>query len=103
MLISNHCYTSSMGRPDADDTHRAAMGGLIGSVNSCVKMGVDGYSLSGAMVIGNFGLDLRESAMDANNLLTLYEQIGNQAPYDETYGKWSSDANAKAVNQGTPS
>lgn len=58
MLVSNHCWTAVIGRPDATDTARAAVGGIIGTVNGCVKIAVDGYSLAGAMCIGIIGKDL---------------------------------------------
>jgi len=100
MLISNHCWTASIGRPDAAADKRAAVGGITGSVNSCCKIAVDGYSLSGAMVIGIVSNNMT-SMLDAAALKIL-EEVGNAAPYNGDMGMWVGDTTLKAINQGSP-
>lgn len=98
-LVTNSCWTAVIGRPDGVAAKRAAVGGTIGSVNNCVKIAVDGYSLSGAMCIGRVSADLSTLA-DADTLMAVTE-VDNAAPYNTAAGAFAADT-IKAVNQGSP-
>jgi len=52
---TNHCWTAIRGRPDATDPKRAAIGGYTGSITTCLKHAVDGYSFWGATIIAKVG------------------------------------------------
>jgi len=99
-LITNHCFTASIGNTGALQANRAAIGGVIGSVNSCVKIAVDGYSLSGAMMIGLLTNNI--SVMVANSGLETLSELGGAAVHNTHLGKWDADNAALAVNQGSP-
>jgi len=101
MLVSNHCLTAVAARIDTNSAaaKRAAIGGILGTSNSCVKIAVDGYSLSGAMVVGKMTNDLTATGTDANNML-LVNEIKTQL--NVATGNWTGDATTWSVNQGSP-
>lgn len=51
----NACWTAIHARPTAVDADRAAIGGYVGSITSCVKHAVDGYSFWGVTIIAAVG------------------------------------------------
>jgi len=52
---SNHCWTAVHAHPGATDTKRVVIGGYAGSITSCLKHAVDGYSFWGAIIIAKLG------------------------------------------------
>lgn len=63
----NHCWTAVHGHPNAVTAMRAVIGGYIGSITTCLKHAVDGYSFWGANIIAKVGKDWVGTAFDANN------------------------------------
>lgn len=52
---SNHCWTAVAARPDAVTAKRAAIAGYIGSITTCLKHAIDGYSFWGVTLIARVG------------------------------------------------
>jgi len=59
---SNHCWTAVAARPDAVDAKRAAIAGYIGSITTCLKHAIDGYSFWGVTLIARVGKDWVDTA-----------------------------------------
>lgn len=97
-LVTNHCWTAVQGRFDAESGKRAAVGGIIASVNNCVKIAVDGYSLSGAMIIGKVADTLATLTNDNVNKISEY---ATSAPFDSNSGIFTGD-DVKSINIGSP-
>lgn len=53
----NHCWTAVAARPDAADVTRATIAGYSGSITTCLKHAVDGYSFWGVMLMAKVGVD----------------------------------------------
>jgi len=57
MTATNHCWTAVGAMPKADETKRAAIAGYSGSITTCLKHAVDGYSFWGAIIMARVGVD----------------------------------------------
>lgn len=57
VTATHHCWTAVVGYPVATDTLRAVLGGYTGSITTCLKHAVDGYSFWGANVLAKVGKD----------------------------------------------
>jgi hypothetical protein len=55
VTATHHCWTAIVGYPAATDTLRAVLGGYTGSITTCLKHAVDGYSFWGANVLAKVG------------------------------------------------
>ena len=56
--VSNHCWTAVSALPtQATDDWKAHIGGYSGSITSCLKHAVDGYSFWGATIMARVGKD----------------------------------------------
>jgi len=56
VTAANHCWTAVHARPDAVAAKRAAIGGFAGSITTCLKHAVDGYSFWGVTLIAKVGV-----------------------------------------------
>ena len=57
-FTTNHCWTAVQGASfnNAEkDKNRAALGGYSGSITTCLKHAVDGYSFWGATIVAKVG------------------------------------------------
>lgn len=71
VTASNHCWTAAIGHPAATGTLRAVIGGYIGSITTCVKHAVDGYSFWGAILLAKVGKDwVAANFATASSMLT---------------------------------
>jgi len=56
VYAANHCWTAVHARPDAVDAKRVAIGGYAGSITTCLKHAVDGYSFWGVTLMVKLGI-----------------------------------------------
>jgi len=63
VTAANHCWTAVHARPDAADTKRVAIGGYAGSITTCLKHAVDGYSFWGVTLMVKLGKDWVKTAI----------------------------------------
>jgi len=54
-FTSNHCWTAVQALPNATAAFRVAIGGYTGSITTCLKHAVDGYSFWGANIMARIG------------------------------------------------
>lgn len=54
-FTTNHCWTAVQALGDATDTLRVSVGGYTGSITTCLKHAVDGYSFWGANLMARIG------------------------------------------------
>lgn len=54
-MLTNSCWTIAGGLSDGDAATRIAIGGIVGSNVTCLRTIVDGYTLSGTVVVGRAG------------------------------------------------
>lgn len=54
---TNHCWTAVGAMPSAQDATRAVIAGYSGSITTCLKHAVDGYSFWGAILMARVGVD----------------------------------------------
>lgn len=73
---TNHCWTAVAARPDAIATKRAVIGGFSGSINTCLKHAVDGYSFWGASILAKVGEDWAGSELTDNNAALVLSELG---------------------------
>jgi len=52
---TNHCWTAVQALPNATALLRVAIGGYTGSITTCLKHAVDGYSFWGANIMAKIG------------------------------------------------
>lgn len=52
---TNHCWTAVQALPNATAPLRVAIGGYTGSITTCLKHAVDGYSFWGANIMARIG------------------------------------------------
>jgi len=75
---SNHCWTAVAARPDAIATKRAAIAGYVGSITTCLKHAIDGYSFWGATVIARVGEDWAEGNFAAADAALAVSETGTE-------------------------
>lgn len=75
---SNHCWTAVAARPDAVDAKRAAIAGYVGSITTCLKHAIDGYSFWGATVIARVGKDWAEGNFTATDAALAVSETGTE-------------------------
>lgn len=62
MTATNHCWTAVQSPAATTDALRAVIGGYAGSITTCLKHAVDGYSFWGAILMAKVGRDWTASA-----------------------------------------
>ena len=84
---TNHCWTAvhTVG-PDATTAKRVLIGGYTGSITTCLKHAIDGYSFWGAVVMARLGGDWVASGIDANAGMTLVTEAANIADLTKVIG-----------------
>jgi len=73
---TNHCWTAVAARPEATATTRAVIGGFSGSINTCLKHAVDGYSFWGASILAKVGEDWVSTEFTDNNSALVLSELG---------------------------
>jgi len=83
---TNHCWTAVAARPDATATTRAVIGGFVGSINTCLKHAVDGYSFWGASILAKVGEDWAMTTFDATLSALAISELGAEANFNSQIG-----------------
>jgi len=61
---SNHCWTAVDANPQADANNRVVIAGFVGSITTCLKHAIDGYSFWGTAIIARLGADWAAGSFD---------------------------------------
>lgn len=75
---TNHCWTAvhTVG-PDATTAKRVLIGGYTGSITTCLKHAIDGYSFWGAVVMAKLGDDWAHGSFTDTNGMALLTEVAD--------------------------
>jgi hypothetical protein len=85
--------------PDASTTKRVLIGGYTGSITTCLKHAIDGYSFWGAVVMAKLGDDWGHATFDDAHGMALLTEVADIADLNKIIG--AADATHAGLGVGS--